>query len=283
MLLHEAWLFGGRSGKCLLADVITKGMREARMVAASMLSSDRTQSLDDVRDALVGAQETLVAMDPFFLVEIEFVKSALSDGVAAEVQRRILDTLPSPSGEPKSLADSIAELEELKSSRLGRLCSNSSRGEVETLIGVINKMMRGIEPPGHFRTSTSFYQNCFLSFQNFLVEDVEGDGGAKKRLLGRDVIVFRLLKLKSAISAAKSPEESKKYLADLEALHPFRYLMNAEELGTHAELTKQVVSKGAQASKKSRDKIEVVNKKGQKAKGEGTSSADQPESLMSFF
>ena len=282
MLLHETWLGTPQPGSCAWPSKVTDGMNQARKLASSMLENDKLQTLDHVRDALIGGQESMIAADPYFVLEIEFAKTALTDGVARVVRESILSFMPSAKGHPTSLEICVAKLESFKASRLGELCSNASKGEIESTLGVVQKMMRGLAPPDGLRKSTPFYQDFYHSLQYFLRAEVD-ENGSKKTLFGSDVVKERLASLRLTLAKDKSPAQAKEMLVQLERFHAFRYLMTEEQCKDHSELTKELVARGAKASKKERAKTEVISKKkAAKPKAE----AEQPgqsDSVMSFF
>ena len=283
MLLHETWLGKAVTGECKYPACAFKGMNEARKLASSMLASERIKSLEDVRDSLIGGQESLLSLDPFFLLEIEFAKTALTDGVATCVQDTILSLMPNIKSPATTLAVVIEEIEKFKQSKLGSLCSNSSKGEIDTTLGLLRKMSRGLPPPTSLQQSTDFYKHIHQSLQYFLREDVRGENGEEKTIFGKPVIASRLFAIKQEVAKAKAAPQAKQCLADLEALHPFRYLMSADETHSHAELVKELVGKGAKQARKERTKQEVVTKKIEKKKDDEPTAISHGGSVMSFF
>ena len=281
MMLHETWLGQPRPGTCEWPAKVTRGMKQARKLASSMLQSEKIETLDHVRDALIGGQESLVALDAYFVVEVEFVKTALTDGVAKVVRDTIMSYMPSPKGPEVSLQSCLSSLESFQRSKLGSLCSNASKGEIESTLAILQKMLRGVGPPDALRRSTPFYQEFFHSLQYFL-RAVRDENQTQRTLFGADVVKERLAALKSALAKEKDLAKCKDMLLELEQFHAFRYLMSDEQSRIHSELTKELVSRGARSSKKERGKTEVISKKAAKPK-EDTHQPGQSESLMSFF
>ena len=139
--------------------------RQARQVAHEMCLSQAQGSLCDMTSCLQKEQKMLEQLDPTFALELGYMAKA-SSAIKNAVHKKLQSCMPTADA-AKTMAETLAAMQDVQSSRLGELCTAEGKNTMVAAIQVISSMINGQAPDPKVAKANVFWARLHAHCQFF--------------------------------------------------------------------------------------------------------------------
>ena len=200
--------------------------RKARVLMTAITKDKRLSSFEDQKKVLLKADKEILRQDPTSKLEL-LALSQSETLLCAALEADLLKTFPAKDA-CRPFAVVISEVTAMKETALYLATNEAGQGAVATALSVLQNMQHGISPRAD--GNSDFYTKLLAKCAHFYEEQTEGMAADVKKLTGKEALEKDLGAFATAQRTAAPLATAK-----TEKLHPFAWLLSADELDQVAE------------------------------------------------
>eukprot|EP00811_Abedinium_folium_P033416 NODE_6380_length_1677_cov_3.541290.p1 GENE.NODE_6380_length_1677_cov_3.541290~~NODE_6380_length_1677_cov_3.541290.p1 ORF type:complete len:299 (+),score=47.04 NODE_6380_length_1677_cov_3.541290:640-1536(+) len=232
--------------KCEAPDFIIKDYATAHRVAVNMVKD--VMCVEDIKHIFSSAGPKSLTFNRLFKVDITFVDRPLERALDMKWQQAILTCLPDERGDI-TMQQSVARLQNLKSSTLFKMVSLRSGAKLEGTCEIVCNIVQAIPPDQQIGHKDEFFMKVLLRLRKVCVQTMSDalsdwpDWEEGKRLVRVDALHYAFKRCE-----AKLVGKSVSGLGDLGHVQRFRWCLNDEEKKKSADRVRFALATSASSS-----------------------------------